>query len=77
MLLAHGRETKENMSASTSGTKTVTNGVTPQLTASALTALLAIPVESLTVHQLRQINDAVSRVPGGGQGSLLIGALLV
>lgn len=64
------------MSASTSGTKTVTQPVAPHLTATALTALLATPLENLTVAQLRQIHDALSRIPGGGDQSKTIGALL-
>ena len=53
------------MSASLTGTKTVTLSVAPHLTASVLTTLLATPVESLTVAQLGQLRDAVNRVAKG------------
>ncbi|MDE2103006.1 MAG: hypothetical protein KGL39_37525 [Patescibacteria group bacterium] len=64
------------MAATTSGTKTVSNAVAPHLSASALTTLLATPLENLTVAQLRQIADAISRVKGGGVESNTIGSLL-
>jgi len=65
------------MPASTSGTKTCNNSVSPQLSASALTALLAIPIENLTVAQFRQIADALSRVAGGVAPTSTVGSLLV
>jgi len=64
------------MAATTSNTKTVTAAVAPHLPASALTTLLATPIENLTVAQLRQVADAVSRVKGGGSETATIGSLL-
>jgi len=64
------------MAATTSGTKTVSNAVAPHLSAATLTTLLGIAVESLTVAQLRQIMDAISRVKGGGVEGATIGSLL-
>lgn len=63
-------------SATVSNSKTVSTSVSPALTASVLTALMAIPVEQLTIAQLRQLTDAVKCVPGGGAPSSVIGALL-
>jgi hypothetical protein len=65
------------MAASTSGTKTVTKDAAPHLTASQLTTLLALPIESLTVKQFRQIADALSRVKSGGDESQTVGSVLV
>jgi hypothetical protein len=65
------------MAASTSGTKTVTQGVAPHLTAAQLTTLLATPVEALTVAQLASLADALKRVPGGENPATAIDALLV
>jgi hypothetical protein len=65
------------MAASVSGSKTVNNSVSPQLTGSALTTLMAIAIENLTVAQFKEIADALSRVPGGEEPTKTIGALLV
>lgn len=64
------------MAASVSGSKTVTQAVAPHLSASALTALLAIAVENLTVAQLNQIRDALDRIPKGTAPNSTIGSLL-
>ena len=48
----------------------------PQLTAAALTALLATPVELLTVAELASITDALQRVPQGHDPGATIGDLL-
>lgn len=65
------------MAAQVTGGKTVTRGVAPHLSAAVLTALLATPVENLTIAQLEQLRDAVSRVGHGGERSEKIGQLLV
>lgn len=65
------------MAASVSGSKTCSNSPSPQLTAAALTTLLAIAIENLTVAQFKEIGDALSRVPGGEEPTKTIGALLV
>ena len=64
------------MSASVSGSKTVTVAPAPHLSAATLTTLLATPIESLTVAQLKQINDALSRISGGQEPTKTIGSLL-
>ena len=64
------------MAATTSGTKTVTHTIAPHLTAAVLTTLLATPIESLTVAQLKQLRDALKRVQGGDNPANLIGTLL-
>jgi hypothetical protein len=64
------------MAITFTGSKTVTKAVAPHLTASGLTALLAIAPENMTVAQVKQLVDAVDRVPGGGEPTTTIGALL-
>ena len=60
----------------TTGTKTVTHGIAPHLTAAHLTALLALNVESLTVRQLADLHDALRRLPGGDNPAATLGGLL-
>jgi hypothetical protein len=57
------------------GTKTVTQGLSPALTAAVLTALLATPIEQLTVAQLKQLNDATKRIKGGHAPGAALGTL--
>jgi hypothetical protein len=64
------------MSVTLTGTKTVTASIAPHLTASILSALLATPVENLTVAQLDQLRDAVNRVAQGAAPSITLGSLL-
>ena len=64
------------MSASVSGSKAVTQTVAPHLSATTLTTILATPVENLTVAQLAQLNDALSRIPKGKAPASTIGSLL-
>ena len=64
------------MAATTDGTKTVTKAVAPHLSAATLTALLAQPVENLTVAQLVVLLDATHRVSGGGAPGATLGSLL-
>jgi len=65
------------MAATTSGTKTVTHALAPHLSAAVLTALLATPIENLTVAQLDELRDALSRVAKGEAPATTIGTLLV
>lgn len=65
------------MSVTVTGTKTVTMSVAPHLTAAVLTALLATPVENLTVAQLDELRDAVNRVAKGAAPSSTVGSLLL
>jgi hypothetical protein len=64
------------MSATTSGTKTVTHSIAPHLSATLLTTLLATPIETLTVGQFQQILDALKRVQDGDNPAHTIGSLL-
>ena len=64
------------MAATVSGAKTVTASVAPHLSAAALTTLMAIAVENLTVAQFMQIHDALRRVSGGTNPGAIIGAIL-
>jgi hypothetical protein len=64
------------MAATTSGTKTVTHTLAPHLTATILTALLATPIESLTVAQLDALVDALRRIADGENPARTIGSLL-
>lgn len=63
--------------ATVSNSKTVSMSVSPALTASLLTALMAIPIEQLTVAQYKQIGDALKRVPNGANPAAVVGALLI
>lgn len=63
-------------SATVSNSATVTRGVSPALTAGALSALLAIPVEQLTIAQLDTLKDATKRLPRGGDPASVIYTLL-
>jgi hypothetical protein len=65
------------MAATTAGTKTVTHALAPHLTATLLTTLLATPIENLTVAQLDQLFDALSRTSKGETPATTIGSLLV
>jgi hypothetical protein len=65
------------MAATTAGTKTVTHTLAPHLTAATLTTLLATPIESLTVAQLKQLRDALRRVEDGDNPARTIGSLLI
>lgn len=64
------------MAATTSGTKTVTHSLAPHLTAATLTTILATPIENLTVAQLSQITDALTRLPDGETPTRTVGSLL-
>ena len=64
------------MAATVADSKTVTKDLAPHLTAAVLTALLATPIEALTVAQLQLLTDAVKRVSKGGDPTQLVGALL-
>jgi hypothetical protein len=58
------------------GSKTVTRGVSPQATAAVLTALLATPIENLTVGQVQMLQDVLRKVPGGEALKATVGSLL-
>jgi hypothetical protein len=65
------------MAATVTGSKTVNNAVAPHLPAAALTALLATPVENLTIAQFKQLQDAFKRMSGGSDPNRTIGSLLI
>jgi len=65
------------MAAAVTGSKTCTNNVSPTSTAAALTTLLAIAVENMTVAQFRQIYHALAHVSGGEAEARTIGSLLI
>lgn len=65
------------MAATVSGSKTVNNDVAPHLTAATLTTILATAPENLTVAQFKQVQDALSRLPGGnGDPTKTVGSFL-
>ena len=64
------------MAAQVTGSKTVTKDISPNATAAVLTALLATPVENLTIQQLQLLEDVVRKVPGGHAPGATIGGLL-
>jgi hypothetical protein len=65
------------MAASVSDSKTVSTDVSPALTASVLTAILATAPENMTVGELETLRDALNRVPQGNTATSVIGALLL
>jgi hypothetical protein len=68
------------MAAIVSGSKTCSNSVSPIYTAAALTTLLAIAPENLTLEQLRQLGQAVERCAQGtetGNSGITVGQILV
>ncbi len=65
------------MAATVTGSKTVLNNISPNLSAAVLTTLLATAPENLTVGQLKQLRDALSRIPGGGTPASTLGSLLL
>lgn len=64
------------MAATTAGTKTVLHDYSPNHTAAALTTILAIPIELLTVGQLRILVHTLKSVPGGDDPTKVVGDLL-
>ena len=64
------------MAVQVTGSKTVTRDVSPNATAVVLTAVLATPVENLTIAQLQMLEDVVRKVPGGHAPGITIGNLL-
>lgn len=64
------------MAATTAGTKTVTKDLGPGYTASQLTAILATPIETLTIAQFRFLEEALRKVAKGHDPSMVIGTLL-
>lgn len=59
------------------GTKTVNNHVAPHLSATVMTAILATPVENLTVAQVKQLVDALKRIPGGTNPGATLGTIFI
>ncbi len=64
------------MAATVSGSKTVTIGVAPHLSAPVLTLLMATAVENLTVAQLNMLRDAIDRIGKGAPLGSTLGSLL-
>ena len=64
------------MAVQVTGSKTVTRDVSPNATAAVLTALLATPVENLTIAQLQLLEGSVRKLPGGHAPGITIGTLL-
>jgi hypothetical protein len=65
-----------DLAAQVTGSKTVTKDASPNATAAVLTALLATPIETLTVSQFRLLADVLRKVPGGDAPGKTIGSLL-
>jgi hypothetical protein len=64
------------LAAQVTGSKTVTRDVSPNATAAVLTALLATPVENLTVAQLQLLENVICKIPGGHAPGITISSLL-
>jgi hypothetical protein len=65
------------MAAIVTGSKIVKNDLAPHLRATVLTAIMATAVENLTVAQVNQLCDALSRIPKGATPASTVGSLLV
>jgi len=52
--------------ASTANTKQVTRGLAPHLTPALLTALLALPIESMTLEQIAELMEALQLATATG-----------
>jgi hypothetical protein len=59
------------------GTKTVTQNVSPTETAAVLTTLMATAPELWTVGQVRQLTHCLEHVAGGDEETNVIGTLFV
>lgn len=64
------------MAATVSGSKVVTQTVSPALTHTLLTNLMGVAPENFTIAQWNQILDATKRISGGGNPNATIGSLL-
>jgi fructose-specific phosphotransferase system IIC component len=64
------------MAAVVTGSKTVTQGAAPHLSAAKLTVLLANSIENSMVGDLLAILDACHRIPGGDTVGVTIGSIL-
>jgi hypothetical protein len=65
------------MAASVSGSKTCSNSPSPQYSAAALTTLLAIAPENMTVAQVLELADVLQYVAGGTSPTAVVGSILV
>jgi len=59
------------------GSKTVTQNISPTETAAVLTTLMATAPENMTVGQVHQLYNVLKHVAGGGEETNIVGALLV
>jgi hypothetical protein len=64
------------MAASVSGSKTVTTSVSPAMSATLLTSLLATAPEALTLAQLKILVQATQRGPFGSNPAATVGSCL-
>jgi len=65
------------MAAVVTGSKTVTQDISPTMPAATLTTLCATALENMTVSQLNSIHGALKHVSGGEAEGAVIGTLLV
>jgi hypothetical protein len=63
------------MSATVSGSKTVSTDINPAHTGAALTTILAVAPENMTVKQFQFIADCLACRAGGEDPSTVIGSL--
>jgi hypothetical protein len=64
------------LAAQVTGSKTVTKDASPNATAAVLTALLATPIENLTISQFQMLADVLRKMPGGAAPGKTVGSLL-
>jgi hypothetical protein len=70
-------EKDSTMAATVTGSKTVTRDVSPAATAAVLTALLATPIENLTVKQFELLEDTLHKISQGQAPGDTIGSLFM
>jgi hypothetical protein len=65
------------MAATVSGSKTCTQSISPNITASVLTSLMGTAPENLTVAQLHVLYDASRKVAAGSNPSATLNQVFV
>lgn len=68
------------MAATVSGSKTISANYSPALTGASLTTIMGIAPENWTLDQVHQLQEALSRVSGGGDMRskiITVGSVLV
>jgi hypothetical protein len=65
------------MAAVVTGSKTCTQNVSPNITASVLTSIMATAPEDLTIAQLHLLYDASRKLQGGSEPGATLGQVFI